>query len=494
MWNSSRQALKQEAQCYNQPVIEQFRFNLFHECHLTHDAKVIVGVSGGPDSLALLNLLLEAGLKPVVAHFNHHLRLEADDDASFVEETARKEGCEFVLGGEAIAELARNQKKSIETVAREERYAFLFSQAVQHQACAVIVGHHADDQVETILQHIIRGSGLDGLHGMGFTTYLSQYSTEIALVRPLLSFWRTQIDAYCSSHDLTPRKDATNDDFHYRRNRIRGELIPLLETYNPQIKKRLWSLSQIVGSASTLNNEVTRQVFTTVCLESHPDFIVFDLPVLRKLEPGLMDSILRKTATLLEPGAEDLSWELFRSARIFLQQGKNFGEKDLGDQIRMLVSQDRAYIALKSAQIVESSWPVLPNEVDQPLAVPGVIQLANGFYLETFEMMLNSHQAVEVPTDNNWAYLDADRLEPGGLRIRCPRPGDRIQPLGMGIGSKKLSDYFNGQKLPLPARQVWPLVLNGDSIAWVVGKGISHPYRVTNVTRRIIRIHLAHRG
>lgn len=327
---------------------------------------------------------------------------------------------------------------------------------------------------------------------MEFITYLAQYSTDVALLRPLLSFWRTQIDAYCKLHGLSPRKDATNDDFHYRRNRIRGELIPQLETYNPQIKKRLWSLSQIVGFANTTLTEAIQQAYISACLEAHPDFIVMDLSILWQMEPGKLDAVLRKTAIQIESAAEDFSWELFQSARNFILEGNN-GEKDLGDQIRMLVSQNRAYIARKGVPIIEFSWPAFLNANGQPLTVPGEISLANGFNLETFETTLNPHQAVEISPDENWAYLDADRLEPGGLVVRCPQPGDRIQPLGMERGTKKLSDYFNGQKLPLPARQVWPVVVNGSSIAWVVGKGIAHPYRVTHTTRRIIRIHLTQR-
>jgi tRNA(Ile)-lysidine synthase len=198
-------------ECYNPCVLNRFQRYLRDECKIMPGASLIAAVSGGADSLCLLELLVASGFQPVVAHFNHHLRPDAQADADFVAQQASKLGCRFVYGEEKVAELARSEKLSIEAAARQARYKFLFAAAQAAGAEALVTGHNADDQVETVLLHFLRGSGLDGLNGMSARSRLPQFSADIDLVRPLLGFWRNEIDAFLQGEQ--PAAAAGSDQY-----------------------------------------------------------------------------------------------------------------------------------------------------------------------------------------------------------------------------------------------------------------------------------------
>jgi tRNA(Ile)-lysidine synthase len=207
-----------------------FESILREECKLDKDQPILVGVSGGPDSLCLLSRLHEAGWRVIAAHFNHHLRTEAAEEAAAVEELAARMQVAFVGGAADVRQYAAERKLSIEAAARDLRYRFLFEQARRDAAQAVAVGHTADDQVETVLMHFLRGAGLNGLKGMQYRSFLREYDVALPLVRPLLDMWRADTAAYCVEHGLSPHYDASNESTDFLRNRLRNELIPLLET------------------------------------------------------------------------------------------------------------------------------------------------------------------------------------------------------------------------------------------------------------------------
>ena len=183
---------------------------LQHNCQLVINKPVVIGVSGGPDSLCLLDLLWRMQYLLIVTHLNHSLRAEADDEARLVEEEAGKRCLPFVTQKMDVRAYAEHRKVSIEEAARTARYNFLFDQARRLGAQAVIVGHTADDQVETVLMHLLRGAGLAGLIGMEYSTVLREFDERIPLVRPLLSTWREQINAYIADRSLSPVTDESN--------------------------------------------------------------------------------------------------------------------------------------------------------------------------------------------------------------------------------------------------------------------------------------------
>jgi tRNA(Ile)-lysidine synthase len=228
-------------------LLEKVKAKLQNDCNLLPQEKIIAGISGGVDSMVLLDILVKCGFRPVVAHFNHQLRPAAGKDAEFVQQAAERYKLDFVLASADILAQAEQRGESLEEAARNGRYRFLFRTAEENKAAAVVVAHQADDQVETILMNLLRGSGLNGLAGMQAWS-ISAYHPEIPLVRPLLDCWRMEINDYCREERLDYVVDETNQDAAYRRNRIRLELIPQLQGYNPDIKNSLLRLSKLAAA------------------------------------------------------------------------------------------------------------------------------------------------------------------------------------------------------------------------------------------------------
>ena len=218
------------------------------QCRLDKSRPIIVGVSGGPDSLCLMEILRRAGYHIIVAHFNHKLREAADSEANAVEQTSARLMISSVIESADVGIYAANNSLSLEEAARNLRYRFLFTQAHRFNAQAVAVGHTADDQVETVLMHLIRGTGLAGLKGMSYRTILPTFDADIPIVRPLLDTWREETVAYCAANGLRPHYDPSNDSLNFLRNRLRNILIPTLETYNPKFREAVWRTVQSLNS------------------------------------------------------------------------------------------------------------------------------------------------------------------------------------------------------------------------------------------------------
>lgn len=197
---------------------ERVNICLRDECFLKPDKPVIVAVSGGPDSLCLLDILHKFSSLLMVAHFNHGLRPESESDARAVRREAEKRSLTFILGEDDVATFAADNRLSIEEAARIRRYRFLFAQAEKYDTQAVAVGHTADDQIETMLMHLLRGSGLSGLKGMPARSSPNAWSAGIPLLRPLISIWREEVLAYCREYDLKPVIDRSNMDTTIYRN------------------------------------------------------------------------------------------------------------------------------------------------------------------------------------------------------------------------------------------------------------------------------------
>jgi tRNA(Ile)-lysidine synthase len=225
-------------------MLENIEAVLRDECKLVKDRPIIVGVSGGPDSLCLMEALRQAGYKVIVAHFDHQLRPESADDAHAVEKIASRLMLASMIDGADVRAHAELNKLSIEEAARNLRYRFLFGLAHDYDAQAVAVGHTADDQVETVLMHFLRGSGLAGLKGMSHCTIVETFDPLIPIIRPLLDYWREETVVYCAANGLRPHYDSTNDSLNFQRNRIRHLLLPTLESYNPKFREAVHRMSQ----------------------------------------------------------------------------------------------------------------------------------------------------------------------------------------------------------------------------------------------------------
>ena len=266
-------------------MLERLRVTLFLDCGLQPDMLVVVGVSGGPDSLSLLDAFHQIGFAPLVAHLNHRLRPEADTEARKVREAAEGYGLSYVEEQADARDYAREAGMSVEEAGRMLRYRFLFEQARRCKAHAVAVAHTADDQVETVLMHLLRGAGLSGLKGMQPRALPNAWSREIPLVRPLLDTWRSEVLSYCAERGLEPVFDTSNLDSTYFRNRLRNELIPYLERFNPAVKESFWRMAKVLQADFEAIERLVEAAWESSVIEVGPGYVAM-LPAVLRSEPA----------------------------------------------------------------------------------------------------------------------------------------------------------------------------------------------------------------
>ncbi len=441
---------------------------------------LVVGVSGGADSLALLALLRETGQALIVAHFNHQLRPEADADEAHVRAVAEKLGMLFTNDSADVAAYAAGQRLSPEEAARKLRYTFLFRVARERGAAAVAVAHTADDQAETVLMHFLRGAGLSGLKGMLGQTLLTEFDDRIPLIRPILHLTRSETEAVCHAKGLDFRLDASNADTTYFRNRLRHELIPLLETYNPQVRAALVRTANSLQGDFELLNNLLDETWQACVKATGVGYIAFDYQNLLRQPEAMRRNLLRRAAFSLRPGLRDVDFgALVRSTA--LKDG------DFTGGLALLREGDTLYLAAYEADLPRGNFPLVIMELD--IARGEWHELPNGWRLLCEPVAFADYR----PEDEWTAWLDAESVI-GRLAVRPARAGDYFCPLGMNGKSVKLSDLFVNLKIPRRMRGTWPVVTLDDEIAWVVGLRRAEVAAVQPGTKRILRIRLIHTG
>jgi tRNA(Ile)-lysidine synthase len=488
---------------------------------ISPEGLVVVGVSGGADSVCLLHVLSKCrkklGVKLHIAHLNHLLRgAESEADARYVSNLADSLDILITVDKQDVAAYRIERKCSIEEAARELRYAFLGRVAKEAGANRIAIGHTRDDHVETILMHILRGTGINGLCGlvpcspMAYTGQEMSLSTEIPdvakdqrnnlmLIRPLLDITREETTIYCQNNQLAPRIDSSNLSLFPFRNRIRLQLLPLLRQYNPNLDQALLRLADIAREdiafieqqASELWDEVARQGNNTIYLNKNR---LTSLPI------ALQRQLLIAAMSRLTGDARDIEANHIEAARSLLN-------KPVSKRIslpRGLICQggyDEIVIASPpSLNVSEESqsqfppcpFPPLPGEV--PLKVPGKT---------SFLGWKVTASIVREPTDSasSWDALSTSKgiyqgnlvadfdLHKTGTKlfIRQRRPGDRFQPLGLSM-PKKLYEFMIDAKILRSWRGNIPIVCSPRQIIWVVGWRTDDRVKVTEASKEILRL------
>ena len=470
-------------------MLENLSHILREECQLDPAMPIVVGVSGGPDSLCTLDVLERCGYSPVVAHFNHQLRPEAEAESEVIRQLAENRKLPFIKGEDDVAARAEKRNESLEEAARNARYQFLFSSAKSVAAQAVAVGHSADDQAETVLMHLLRGAGMDGLSGMVFRALPNAWSEKIPLVRPLLGVWRAQIMEYCQEQGFDPIIDSTNQDQTFFRNRIRHELLPFLESYNPSIRKVLWRTAEILQGDKELVDQAVDAAWQE-CLESEgSDYVVINPQRASQQPLSVQRHLIRRAIASLRPGIRDIGFVTIEQVRKYFQDSQPPAEIDLIAGLKLLSEPGRIWLAEWEALISTSEWPQILEEVLLP--VPGAFDLPDGWRLTLEKVTTDNNirnQAQHNP-DPYQAWIDAKQiLEP--LIVRPRREGDRFQPFGMDGHSIKISDFMINEKMPRRARRGWPLVCSAEQIIWVPGYRLAHLFSMTDSTTEAVQLKL----
>ncbi len=428
---------------------------------------LLVGVSGGADSLALLHVL--KSLLPAerlrVAHVDHGLRPTSAEDAQFVADISQSWGIACDLGRVDVAALAQQQGWSLEQAGREARIAFFAQQAYRHGISAVVVAHHQDDQVESVLLHIVRGAGLAGLAGMQPVASLPHHS-DLLLVRPLLSATRADIEAYCRGHGLTPREDASNQDQTFTRNKIRHALLPLLREINPNIRQRMVDLATSAESDNAFLHAQATDAFDTLLLAQTAAWLRLSRTQFAALDVALQRRVLRLAVKQLLPDATpEISFATIEQARRLASAEASGTRSSLPGGLVLDVEPNTLTLRHVSAEMAHSA-PQLLTDDPQPLSVPGELALADGWRLTAARV--DAISAETLATSDRWSVLVAvDSAEK--LSVRPRRPGERFAPFGMDGHTTRLKDAMINWKIPQPLRARWPLVVQGEQVVWVVG-------------------------
>ena len=446
--------------------------------------RIVAAISGGPDSMALLLLLQrlrgQLSFDLHVAHANHGLRgEEAREDARFVESAARDMGLPVTLGRLDVNALRAGRRMSVEEAAREARYAFLVETASGLGASAIALGHTADDQAETVLMHLLRGSGADGLAGMPVVSHVpaSRYGERMALVRPLLDFTKAETRAYCELRGVTPREDYSNSSLEFTRNRVRLELMPQLERYNPRFREALLRLSASTSHDIDFLAQAAADARRRLEAAAEPSGIAVSRAGFEALHPAVHRHLLRLVYRELAGGTKELTHRHVEDM-VRLSSGRTGAWLDLPGGLRFEVGYDTLRLA-PVGDLPEKAPPIVGEHA---LSIPG--QTCVGEWCVHAEVLTPVRGLAEG--GRNLAVLDADRAG-HRLCVRSRRPGDRITPLGM-TGSRKVQDVMVDDKTPAAERDRVHLVVSENGVVWVVGHRLAHWARVTEETERVLRL------
>jgi tRNA(Ile)-lysidine synthase len=439
--------------------------------------RALVAVSGGIDSVVLLRILADAspllGATVRAAHLNHGLRgPESDADEEFVRGLCTELG--VPLDVETARGLKADKRGNIEEAAREARTEFLLEAAARGHAGKIALGHTADDQVETFLLNLLRGSGLDGLTAM-------PHISQDGFVRPLLGVWRSEIAEFAARESIEHREDSSNLDTGLARNRIRHRLLPsLAEDYNPQVKRRILRTIGILKAESEVIEAVARKAFDRLATQGDGG-VLLDAAGFGRLELGIARRVARMALEQTVGTLRDVE-----SVHIEGLVGRLASRAPGRFQVPGVdIELTEQAPKMLMARYVE---PPEPITFEYELDIPGSVEVREAGATITGSVYA---RAADAPTNGERAQIaiDLGKVE-GRLQVRSRRPGDRIAPLGMGGHTKSVSDVLTDGKVPNLERPRLCLVCDERKVIWVAGQAVSELVRVTAQTGKVLVLRL----
>jgi tRNA(Ile)-lysidine synthase len=446
---------------------------------------LVVAVSGGPDSVALLRALVllsdEFRLRLTAAHLHHGLRAEeADRDEAFVRRLCAGMGMDCICKKVDIGSLQKERGMSVEEIGREERYRFLEETARNCGAAKIAVGHHREDQAETVLNHLIRGSGAAGLRGI-------LPVRDGLIIRPLLDVGRDDIMEFLSREGLAYVIDSSNASPLFLRNRIRNELIPKLTAhYNPRLIDTLCRTAEIIRREDDYLQGVVRQIINGWGIALECGKISLPLPGFLALHEAIQSRVVKSLLEGLAPWRNGIGYRHIEAVlRLAHRADGQKASLDLPFGIR--VEFERDFLRIRKEQdrrprkARQRGKSVL---FEYPVEVPAGIRLSEIGRTVHFAWVPKPSVG-EMRERSETAFMDYESIIPP-LVLRNARPGDRVQPLGAG-GTKKLKDYFIDRKIPASLRSGIPLLADTRSIIWIAGERVCERVRVTEQTSKVLK-------
>jgi tRNA(Ile)-lysidine synthase len=437
---------------------------------------VLVALSGGADSVALLHLILalkkEYKLKLGAAHLDHAMRKDSSKDRQFCRTLCAQLRARHALPLRfhskriEVSALARRRRLSLEEAGRQARYEYFESLAAKYGYDKIATGHTLDDNVETIIFNIVRGSGMSGLAGIPFK--------RDTIIRPLLEIEKRELLDYLTENKISFRHDPSNDTLAYSRNRIRNVIMPELEKLNPRARRNIARLSNNISEELEYIRASTVSAYNLALLKADKTKIVLDLELLERYHKSLAKKVLEEAFKGLSETSIGLSSNALDGCLRVLN-GSSGGKHSLSPGYFIEKSSGKVAIVRVGA----ASRGVR-------LKIPGKTEVsANGIYLKS---SVRSRKAIgEFDKSNRSACLDMSKIK--YARVRFWNSGDKIRPLGM-TGHRLLSDIFIDKGVPEFERRSIPLVLSGKTIAWIAGIMISDDFKITGRTEKVLTIEL----
>jgi tRNA(Ile)-lysidine synthase len=444
--------------------------------------KVVLAVSGGADSVCLAYVM--AGLRRQlnielhIAHLNHRLRgAESDADAEYVTGLAKRLGISVTVASRDVKQYQKQHRLSLEEAAREVRYGFLADVVGEVGAKAIMTGHTADDNIETILMHLIRGSGTRGMRGLLPVSRWGSGDKNLTIIRPLLELGREDTTAYCRRRRLKPRTDTSNFSTEPLRNKIRHNLLPELKKYNPQIGEALLRTACIAADDLDYIETAAAQVQEGI-IDIGPGQVIIRKKKFLSLPSALQRQLLRTSIAALLGSLKDIEAGHIEEIIKTLKKpaGKVIG---LPFGLNFAIEYDRYILAPDASELCPFPEP----EQEFFLKIPGETK-HSGWEIEAG--IIDKPEGYEKETDGFTACFDYKQTG-NRISVRSRLPGDRFQPLGMKQ-PKKLNVFMIDARIPQAWRRRVPIVCSEKQVIWVAGWRIDERARVRPDTRKVLKI------
>ena len=456
-----------------------------------HDA-VLVGVSGGADSVALLHILLQLvpvyALRLAVAHLNHGLRgSDADRDADFVASLAHRLALPYYGHKEDTRDFQKRFRLSPEEAGRRLRYRFFDSVCADHGYKKIALGHHADDNAELILMQLIRGSGLDSLAGIPPVR-------DGIVIRPMIHLTKRQILDYCRTTRIAHVTDETNRDRRHLRNRVRRHLLPVLrKEYNPAVVQSLNRLSEIVRDELRWTEDLCEARFQSAVTAEQTGRLQLSLDRLRSCPAALERRIIRKAVARVKGDLRHIGFVHIEAVRQLISAGTTGGRVHLPGRIQVQTAANELILTRHDVNLRSLSEPAAfhhryCHRIAPPAAQPLTVTVPQAGVQIIFSCVTTDIQSLPTGAGQQRATFDMDKLR-FPMVLRNVRSGDRFAPLGAG-GTQKVKKYFIDHKVPRHQRACCPVLVSDGQIIWVVGHRIAEPAKVTAATNRVLTAEL----
>ncbi len=462
-------------------MLSKFKNYINKEKLVEKQDRLLLGISGGPDSLTMFDLFCrikdEFSLEIQVFHLDHCFRKEAEQEAEFVAELCRERAVKAIIKKYNIPELIEKEGFSPEEAARKVRLQFMFQIIEKEKLDKIALAHNKDDLVETVFLHMFRGTALSGLTGIDPVSRIKGKK----IIHPLLEISRSEIEKYCQYRNLKPIRDKSNKETIYTRNKIRHNIIPLIEKQiNPGLKDNIFQMAKILREEDRyLEKEADREK-KNIQIMKDENKIELSLPELKKLSPVIRRRIIKQVIFEIKNSPKDIYYHHYQAVEDLILNSDTGKKLDFIENISIIKLYEKIII-------MKGTIDKYKEDYCYQLTIPCSIKLPDDKSIKV--EYVDKENLKDQFKDPTVCFCDVSKVSLP-LKVRNRNKGDRFQPLGME-GSKKIKDFFIDKKIPFYKRENIPLIVdNKNRIVWIAGLRMDDRFKITDTTNEIIKLKL----